>query len=420
MPTLIEDIKAIRKYKKVSLNELYEKTKVPAHIIEMIDNGTIFTENPNNKIYIRSFIRTYAKGLGISNDDIIQALDDHEVDVYEGFLADKYINKSGGNSSDRGGIKPSGPLPSTGSSQTSSEKKAEADRKVEEKSKKEGKNKGDDRKQKDTPSGEANKAVLPNNSLDDDRYLDAEDEKIRQTKSTHTAGHHSLDLRPDITKPYNLRTPEPPSISSVDWADTVKRFNPLENNSKMYLTFASVFCVILIAFFAFYAFRADIFPLNFNLGNGSTADLDEAVQLPIAPDTLEDDNEDVSEVAQAEELADTLGIIIYAANDKLEPVRVQTDINNILTPYWIEEGEAIHTKFVDEILIRGEYSQMELVFNGQRIEDIRSFSTEDQFIRISRDFLNEDPKWKMAMTDSIPSGMPPPSIIREASGPLIN
>ncbi|MEX1122424.1 MAG: helix-turn-helix domain-containing protein [Balneolales bacterium] len=417
MPTLTDDIQAIRKHKKVSLNELYEKTKVPAHIIEMIDNGTIFTENPNNKIYIRSFIRTYAKGLGISNEDIIQALDDQEVDVYDGFLADKYINGLGGEGG--GGSKPSGPLPSTGSSQTGAEKKAEANRKEEAESKKGNEKKEEENKNnnKATISGsaKASKKTASAKKSNAKDLLEEEDEKIRQTKSTHTSGNHSASLRPDSSKPYNQRTPEPPSISSVDWADTVKRFNPLESKSKIYLTLASVIVIMSITALSFYAFRANIFPLNFNVGNGTTANLDEAVQLPIAADTLAEDEADEPEVIQPEELPDTLNIIIYAAEDKLEPVRVRTDINSILTPYWVEHEEALQIGFLDEVLIRGQYSNMAIAFNGHIIENLRQFTTNDQFIRISREYLNDDPKWKTAGPDSFPSELQSPVSIREVS-----
>lgn len=412
MASLIEDIKAIRKHKKISLNELYERTKVPAHIIEMIDNGSIFAENPNNKTYVRSFIRTYSKELGISNEDIIQALDDHEVDVYDGFLADKYVHD------DDGLKKPSGPTPTTGSSRTSSERKAdaekaEADSKAEAENQKKEKEKRDENSQKSITRPEPGKPVSKK-SVADDRKLDEEDEIIRKTKSTHTAGSQSVDLRPDITKPYNLRTPEPPNINSIDWADMVKRFNPLESKSKIYLTLASVVSVMLIGALVFYAFyRADTFPLSFNFGNGSTANLDEAVQLPIVPDTLGED--DVAEVARIQELPDTLELIIFAAFDKLEPVRIRSDINNILTPYWIEHGNALRTEFVDEILIRGQYSRMLLVFNGHIIENLRGFTTPDQFVRISREYLDDDPRWKAAGTDTFPSDLSAPSLIREAA-----
>src|SRR5699024_4061037 len=38
-------------------------------------------------------------------------------------------------------------------------------------------------------------------------------------------------------------------------------------------------------------------------------------------------------------LADTLTVVVYAAYDKLEPIRVYTDIFDELNPYWIDQGE---------------------------------------------------------------------------------
>ncbi|MEX0686626.1 MAG: helix-turn-helix domain-containing protein [Balneolales bacterium] len=372
MATLTEDIQAIRKFKKISLNDLYDKTKVPAHIIDMIDNGSIFSENPTNKTYIRSFVRTYSKGLGISEADIIQALDDHELDVYDGFLADKYMS----NMADE----PSGPVQKTDSHGT--DKKAADER--------------PGRARKETQKSSGSGAVsskkgksVSNKSEDTERDLDEEDEKLRQTKSTHTSGSQSVDLRPDYTKAYNSRTPQPADLDSINWSDTVKRFNPLEKKFNAFAIFGSLIGVIFIVVAGYYIYNSD--SLTGFLGNGTTADLDEAVQLPITVDSTSVQTE-AEPVAAS--LPDTLELVIFAANDKLEPVRIRSDINNVLSPYWIEQGQIHRTDFIDEVLIRGQYSRMVLVYNGHEIEDIVNLTTQDQFVRISRDFLDADSRYK--------------------------
>ena len=385
MATLTEDIKAIRKFKKISLNDLYDKTKVPTHIIDMIDNGTIFAENPNNKTYVRSFVRTYAKGLGISETDIIQALDDQELDVYEGFLADKYLSNDP--------IDPKGPVQKTDSHGT--DKKAASGRRGiaqgEPKEEKQEESKEVQKPKKKTPPASKKASASPK-AKESDRDLDEEDEKIRRAKSTHTSGSQSVDMSPDVTKPYNSRTPQHADLNSIDWSSTVKRFNPLESKSKAYIILGSAICVIMLGALIVYGFRADTFS-NWGFSNGgSTANLDEAVQLPITADTAAVQNG--AEQSVPASLPDTLELVVLAANDKLEPVRIRSDINNVLTPFWIEQGDTHHAAFIDEILIRGQYSRMSLIYNGHEIENITDLTTQDQFVRITREFLDADPKYK--------------------------
>lgn len=66
-------------------------------------------------------------------------------------------------------------------------------------------------------------------------------------------------------------------------------------------------------------------------------------------------------------------ITIYAAYDKLEPVRVWTDMNperSEPTPYWVEKGDAITIEMRDRLHIQGQYSRMTVFANGQQIVDV--------------------------------------------------
>lgn len=91
-------------------------------------------------------------------------------------------------------------------------------------------------------------------------------------------------------------------------------------------------------------------------------------------------------------LPDTLQILVYAAYDKLEPVRIVSDLRSSTYPYWIEEGQAYRFGFQNEIRIRGQFSRMLIIYNNTVIENVleRFFDGEDNTVRITRSDLLSD------------------------------
>jgi hypothetical protein len=91
-------------------------------------------------------------------------------------------------------------------------------------------------------------------------------------------------------------------------------------------------------------------------------------------------------------LSDTLTLTVYAAFDKLEPVRVTSDFNWRTNPFWMEQGEAFNFIFKDTILVRGQYSRMLLLFNGHVISNSPSYNYNEIFdsILLTRDILSAD------------------------------
>ena len=91
-----------------------------------------------------------------------------------------------------------------------------------------------------------------------------------------------------------------------------------------------------------------------------------------------DENQNTSAILTTEETAlldsttlqnlaqfpDTLQIVVYAAYDKLEPVRIGSDLRESVYPIWIEQGEAYYFDFNQEITIRGQLRRMLILFNN--------------------------------------------------------
>lgn len=119
------------------------------------------------------------------------------------------------------------------------------------------------------------------------------------------------------------------------------------------------------------------------ISNPSTIQTDENLQTD-ATEVLSNTQEQLD--------SDTLSIVVYAAFDKLEPVRITSDLRNSTYPYWIEQGQAYRFGFRDEILIRGQFSRMLLIYNNTVIEDAleRFYDGVENTIRITRSDLRSD------------------------------
>src|SRR6056297_2691190 len=86
MASLGRDLAHIRKEQELSLEDIYETTKIPVRILRSIEDDSIFDDFENNATYIRSYVRSYAKALPIDEKQIIYALDKVAKNDYSGSL----------------------------------------------------------------------------------------------------------------------------------------------------------------------------------------------------------------------------------------------------------------------------------------------------------------------------------------------
>lgn len=88
MPSLGNDLAIIRKNQGISLEEVHESTKIPKHILNAIEDDSLFQDVSGTTAYIRGFVRSYASILSIEEREIIHALDQMEKGSYNGSLVD--------------------------------------------------------------------------------------------------------------------------------------------------------------------------------------------------------------------------------------------------------------------------------------------------------------------------------------------
>ena len=88
------DLQRIRKKKGVSIEKLQEETKIPSGLIEAFEENGLFDHPIFNKVYLRSFVRNYARVINISPAFTLKALEEALAGSYEGRLAREYLDAS--------------------------------------------------------------------------------------------------------------------------------------------------------------------------------------------------------------------------------------------------------------------------------------------------------------------------------------
>ncbi len=350
--SLGRDLATIRKEKNLTLEDIFSATKIAVHTLQSIENDTLFNQSSENKTYLRSFVRSYARALKIPDEYILAALEKHDAGTYEHDLLDM-LNP-----------RPKSESYSVHKDTVSVEEDTEPD----------------------TPASSKGESASAKEDSDD-------------SPAAAPAGQKET---PDATKARS--TQQAPTVATVDWANMSKKVYTSPANSKAWVIFL-IILVIAGAGGAGYYFADDMRaffgsqeePSQTAGGDDLISGFDNEVQAPDNGTETGTDNRQTETDTTPNEttpavssLGDTLSIVVYAAFDKLEPVRVTSDLNWRTNPFWMDRGEAYYFDFRDTILVRGQYSRMLLMFNGHIINNPRqnNFDPEYDSILLTRQDLN--------------------------------
>jgi len=368
MALLHEDLLQIRNKATLSAAEIHANTRIPISTITEIEKGLIFDNPEHQSTYIRSFVRSYAKAIGIKDDDIIAALDAQENKRYKGQLAIKYL-----------GLSPT----EAGFDEISDSSELQA-------------------LQHDGPGA-----------------------SIVKPGPTSTIGGEEYS-RPDPSRDYNKVTPPPPEITNVDWAGLGTRFTGFSGGPAL---LGGIILIIIVLAGGIYYFTQSG---SEDPQSTTTTAQGSSVETSASETESETESEASSEVMEIQPvpvpeavaespsvslpgitLPDTLFVVVHAALDKLEPVRILSDINNTTFPYWIENSQAMRFDFVNQIAIRGQLSRMAIYINGHYVDDFLDYDIGDRTIRITRQMVREHPTWFTQPPAPLPPSVSPPTVIRE-------
>lgn len=205
-------------------------------------------------------------------------------------------------------------------------------------------------------------------------------------------------------KPEPQRTPIE-NDRSVDWADMNARINRPNDNSRATIYMLIALAVILVVA-AFVYFIYNPFSANQTPTDTPTATSEPAPQVVAPEENLTP--VDPEPVAPALTLPDTLRVIVYAINDKLDPVRVTSDLKDRVNPYWIEQGAGREFDFRDTLIVRADPARFALIYNGHLINSLRDFRFDDDSLsfRLTRSMLIQRPESQQP--GSLPANVRPP------------
>lgn len=368
MASIGKDLATIRKHLGMSIEDIQNATKIPLDTLKAIENDSIFEDSDEIQTYIRSFVRTYGRKLKLDDDLVVEALDRHEVGGYSHQLLRAYPELAPDEPSELD--KSSGAKKSQ--EQEENEKKPEPEK--------------PDLAEESEPKKElSDKEPTPKASPSPTPSGD---------KSKVTAGQKE------------------PNVRNVNWADMGKKFSKQKNGAPVQLIGIGVIAIFIIAI-AYFVFTSGDSGTDQNAQMESPSVPEETVdgQDSGIPLNLSDAPEPEPEVPA--ELSDTLYATIYAASDRLDPIRVWSDLKPRIDPYWIEQGTALNFEFSDTLRFRGQYSRMLVFLNGHRVDNFRQqyFNAEENSVELTRDIFEDDPKWASPIPFELPPNVEEPDSV---------
>ncbi|MGM0737793.1 MAG: helix-turn-helix domain-containing protein [Bacteroidota bacterium] len=432
MATFFDDLVRIRKEKKLSRQDVYYTCRIPMEMIEAIEDGSIMSGKVRNKTYIRSYFRTYAKTLGISDEDIITALDEYDAGLYDHGLMHKYL--------------PDQPDDSTPAEKQSSAKPAK------EKKKKESRETGDagNVKEQGAERKGKSKVITPESQEKTVDDVEWEDENIKKTRTTSTStspSDYDKEEKRDADAGSAVPAPEPTDVGGVDWASKVKKavYRPQRNRLLWVILAILLALALALASIVWYwqgygtepaptpAVEQDVpaptdpesVPEEVPQAGLPADEADPSAVEPAQQDILTVDGSDIEDEVPPEEppppptreeiladieahytTGDTLYALAYALFGNLEPVRVQSDVfagedlqDGPPRPYWVEQYQAMRFEFLDEIILQGSLARMVLIINGHIIDNFADFYIDGSRISITRERLIDNGTFEIAEED---------------------
>lgn len=88
----VHDLKEIRLANGVSIADIHRESKIPVGLIESFEESGLFDHTMFNRVYLRSFVRTYAEAIGVPPDVALASLEDALDGVYRRALAVAYLD----------------------------------------------------------------------------------------------------------------------------------------------------------------------------------------------------------------------------------------------------------------------------------------------------------------------------------------
>lgn len=363
MSSIGKDLAKIRSSLGLTLQDIQSTIKIPIATLEKIENDTIHEDSEHGETYVRSFIRSYGRALKIDSEVMINGLNQHETGNYNQLLWNHY--EAGQESPSFKNFTFDDEEPATEEPTTKEPKRNEI-----------------------TPP-----------TVEETSKDEILTDQVPQKEES------------DPKSPKKIQSPTK-SPEDVDWADMGLKFTESKKATPVWLFVILILLMITIVI-GYFIYSNDL--INFTESSPSDAE--------IAASTVESNRElldlndpvdsGITDATVDEGLDEILYITIYAAYERLEPVRVWSDIKPRMDPYWVEQGVAMNFDFRDTVRIRGQYDNMLIFKNGHSIDDVleANFNQQENYIELTRDYFSSDPKWISSQPFQLPEEVAQPDTV---------
>lgn len=332
---LARDMRRIREAHNLTVDDIHDETKIPVSLIQAFENTGLFDHPQFNRVYLRSFMRTYAQVVGIEAEVALDALEEALAGRYAGSLAAEYLDEQ----PDAEGV--------------SSEPAAEE---------------GDEITKKPTePTDEETWAPREEEARDHRRP--SEDEATREEReppivsTTADAAGSSQAERDEEEADEDWSSQSPPSGSKAA-AAAARPARSRTRSSYKGADRRGVDRRWIIAGAMIVVVGVIVWILVSMLGDGEPT----ATEPIAAADTaqVEDTTQTQEPLTPAIDLpaiGDSIDIHIIASEDAVDPIRVTVD-DDLRRPYWIDQGDSMAFHPANRIVIEELLDNISLSVEG--------------------------------------------------------
>ena len=85
-PSLSTDLRDLRLAKGLDVDDIQQATRVPAHVVRKLEDGSLYGDATFNEVYTRALLKAYAKAVEVPSQEVIHAFEAHQAGTYHGAL----------------------------------------------------------------------------------------------------------------------------------------------------------------------------------------------------------------------------------------------------------------------------------------------------------------------------------------------
>lgn len=308
---LAVDLSRIREAHGVSLQALHDETKIPLGLIEAFEHSALLDHPQFNKVYLRSFVRTYAQVVEIDPDVALRALEDALEGRYDGSLAVTYLGEA----------PPAAAPPAPASPRG-------------------------EQRQEAAPLPPATRPGTP--SAGEETRTPA----VRETETPVESTYISTTTETAVGRETDWTVQSPPAGVARDRSAAERR--PVRRSGPPSWIWLVVLGVVVAGLAAW-------FLLVDRPEEAAVATPGTPAQTASRPDTAASGFTGAG--IALPELGDTLEVFVVADEGRLDPIRVTVD-EDLRRPYWIEQGDSMRFGPTERIVVEELLDRVRITVEG--------------------------------------------------------